>query len=96
MSTKNSEVNRQEKIYKKAKESEILNNAKTTEGKVILTTPVHLTDKDIQVVNPEDPENERVIRISNSRREYRQFDGGYHRHCSKCPFPEGCIMCCLK
>ena len=96
MSTENSEVNRQEKIYKKAKEVQRRNEAKITEGKVILTVPVHLTDKDIQVVNPEDPENKRVIRIPGSRKEYRQFDGKYHRHCSKCPFPEGCIMCCLK
>ena len=25
----------------------------------------------------------------------RKFDGQKRRHCSQCPFPEGCVMCTL-
>jgi hypothetical protein len=25
----------------------------------------------------------------------RKFDGKPKKWCSKCPFPEGCIVCCL-
>jgi len=26
----------------------------------------------------------------------RQFDGKPKKWCSGCPFPEGCVVCCLK
>jgi hypothetical protein len=25
----------------------------------------------------------------------RKFDGNPKKWCSKCPFPEGCVVCCL-
>lgn len=68
---------------------------RNTGGKVILQTPVHLLDDRVVVLNYDKPEKERIIRVKNSPKPYRKFDGQYHRHCSKCPFPEGCIMCTL-
>lgn len=47
-------------------------------------------------LNPNDKEIERVYRLHEpTRNSYRYFDGKYHRHCSKCPFAEGCIICTL-
>lgn len=47
-------------------------------------------------LNPDEKEKERIYRmIEPTRNSYRNFDGKYHRHCSKCPFAEGCITCAL-
>jgi hypothetical protein len=47
-------------------------------------------------LNPNKKERGRVYRLQEpTRNSYRNFDGKYHRHCSKCPFAEGCIMCTL-
>jgi hypothetical protein len=67
-----------------------------TGGKILLGTPVHLLDTEVQVLNYDKPESERVILVKGSTKPYRKFDGQYHRHCGGCPFPEGCVMCTLK
>lgn len=66
-----------------------------TFGKMILSQPVHLSDKNLQCLNYEKPPNERIYTVSDSDKPYRKFNGQYHRHCSSCPFEEGCIVCTL-
>ncbi len=66
-----------------------------TGGKVVFTTPVHLLDDRVTVLDPEKRESERTYVVKDSSHPYRKFDGSPNRHCSKCPFPEGCVMCTL-
>ena len=66
-----------------------------TGGKVILTTPIHLLDKRVYCLNYEKPVHDRIYVVEGSSKPYRKFDGKYHKHCSGCPFDEGCITCTL-
>ena len=39
---------------------------------------------------------ETVVGLTDNRpHKERKFDGKPRRWCSKCPFPEGCVTCCL-
>ena len=62
---------------------------------VVVQTPVHLLDERVQVLNLEKKERDRIYLVKDSRKPYRKFNGQHNRHCSKCPFPEGCVMCTL-
>lgn len=66
-----------------------------TGGAVIMSAMVHLSDE-VQCLDPDKPFLERIYTVPGSPKPYRKFDGGYHKHCSKCPFSEGCVMCTLK
>ena len=68
---------------------------RNTNGKVVIQTPVHLLDDRVTCLNPDKPERQRTYRVKDSPKPYRKFDGQHRRHCSKCPFPEGCVMCTL-
>lgn len=90
------EGKRQREVYQEANKALNKNAGQQTNGRVIMGTPVHLLDEDIRVINPEARERDQIVHVKKSARNpYRKFDGAYHRHCSKCPFPEGCVMCCL-
>jgi hypothetical protein len=68
------------------------------EGKIIMTVPVHLSDKRVQCLDYSLSERERVYLVADSKQGsqlYRKFDGKPKRHCSGCPFPKGCVMCTL-
>lgn len=60
---------------------------------IVMTTPVHLLDDRVQCLNLDKPERERTYLVADSSKPYRKFDGQSRKHCSKCPFSEGCVMC---
>jgi hypothetical protein len=69
---------------------------KKSTGGVIIGLPVHLNPNNpVTAIDWDVPEKDRVYVVKNSRNSYRKFDGDHHRHCSKCPFEEGCVMCTL-
>ncbi|MDE2030789.1 MAG: hypothetical protein KGI58_00815 [Patescibacteria group bacterium] len=70
------------------------NVTRNTSGFVILTEGVHL-NQNFSCLNPEKSERERIYLVKDSPKPYRKFDGNYNRHCSKCPFTEGCVVCTL-
>lgn len=65
-----------------------------TAGKIIIAKPVHLSDP-VTCLNRDKPERERIYVVPNSKKPYRKFDGNHKRHCSGCPFEEGCVVCTL-
>ncbi len=82
-------------IYQEAEKQKKKKREKSTGG-VVMGVPVHLNpENNVSAIDWDVPERERVYEIKGSRNALRKFDGNYHRHCSKCPFPEGCIMCTL-
>lgn len=67
-------------------------------NKVIMTTPVHTLDANVECLDYSKPERERVYVAKNSKEDsnlYRTFDGTKKRHCSGCSEPDGCVMCLL-
>lgn len=67
------------------------------QNKIIFADPVHLDDR-VECLDLSKPERERVYLVKDSKPDsmlYRSFDGKPHRHCSGCPFPEGCVTCTL-
>lgn len=66
-----------------------------TAGKLILMMPVHLLPGNPVCLNYNKSERERIYVIEGSSKPYRKFDGSYKKHCSRCPFEEGCVMCTL-
>lgn len=66
-----------------------------TGGAVIMMTPVHLLPGNPVCLNPNKKESERTYIVKNSPKPYRKFDGTSKKHCSGCPFEEGCVMCTL-
>ena len=69
------------------------------ENKIIMTTPVHLHNEEVECLDYNKRATERVYIVKNSKpgsQLYRTFDGiTPKRHCSDCSSPEGCIMCIL-
>ncbi len=81
--------------WPRKRRAETDNVTRNTYGKVVMQTPVHLLEDHIVCLNPEKKERDRTYRVKNSPKPYRKFDGNKNKHCSHCPFPEGCVMCTL-
>jgi hypothetical protein len=67
-----------------------------TAGKVFMTMPVHLLPGNPICLDPSKKERERIYVVEGSPKPYRRFDGTKRKHCSRCPFEDGCMVCTLK
>lgn len=59
-------------------------------GRVVLMAPV--SDEPRMTKHSE---REVTVHDAPSGKRHRRFDGHPRRHCSQCPFPEGCVVCTL-
>ena len=59
-------------------------------GSVVLMRPV--TDEPHMTKHSE---REVTVHDAPAGKRHRKFTGQPRRHCSHCPFPEGCVMCML-
>ena len=90
------EVKRLNLLYANAANQERQKMIQESNGRIIMLPPIHLSEHNtVKAIDYSVPADERIYVVHNSRKQYRQFDGNYHRHCSGCPFPDGCVMCNL-
>ncbi len=67
-----------------------------TAGKIFMMMPVHLLLGNPVCLDPSKKERERIYIVEDSPKPYRRFDGTKKKHCSRCPFEDGCMVCTLK
>ncbi len=66
-----------------------------TAGKIFMMMPVHLLPGNPICLDPSKKERERIYVVEGSPKPYRKFDGTKKKHCSRCPFHDGCMVCTL-